>query len=78
MALHHPDKVGIIVEFVLYINMLMFPVSAIGSVASMVQRAAASQKRINEFLQTKPIITNPFKKNKKEEALHGNIIFKNV
>lgn len=78
MALHNPDKVGIIVEFVLYINMLMFPVSAIGSVASMVQRAAASQKRINEFLQTKPIITNAFKENKKDEILHGNIFFKNV
>jgi ATP-binding cassette subfamily B protein len=78
MALLHPDKVGIIVEFVLYINMLMFPVSAIGSVASMVQRAAASQKRINEFLQTKPIITNPFKKNKQQESLQGNIVFKNV
>jgi len=78
MALLHPDKVGIIVEFVLYINMLMFPVSAIGSVASMVQRAAASQKRINEFLQTKPIITNPFKKNKQQEILQGNIVFKNV
>lgn len=78
MALHNPDKVGIIVEFVLYINMLMFPVSAIGSVASMVQRAAASQKRINEFLNTKPIITNPFKHNKKDEILSGSIIFKNV
>jgi ATP-binding cassette subfamily B protein len=77
MALHNPDKVGIIVEFVLYINMLMFPVSAIGSVASMVQRAAASQKRINEFLHTKPIITNPAI-NKKDEILSGDIIFKNV
>jgi ATP-binding cassette subfamily B protein len=36
MAMTNPDKVGIIVEFVIYINMLMFPVSAIGSVASMV------------------------------------------
>lgn len=78
MALHNPDKVGIIVEFVLYINMLMFPVSAIGSVASMVQRAAASQKRINEFLHTKPVITNPFKQSKKDEILNGNIVFKNV
>jgi ATP-binding cassette, subfamily B, multidrug efflux pump len=78
MALHNPDKVGIIVEFVLYINMLMFPVSAIGSVASMVQRAAASQKRINEFLDTKPVITDPSKHNKKEDVLRGDIIFKNV
>jgi ATP-binding cassette subfamily B protein len=44
----------------------------------MVQRAAASQKRINEFLNTKPIITDPFKYNKKDEILSGDIIFKNV
>jgi ATP-binding cassette subfamily B protein len=50
------SEVGIIVEFVLYINMLTFPVSAIGWVASMIQRASASQKRINEFLQTEPVI----------------------
>jgi ATP-binding cassette subfamily B protein len=78
MALHDPDKVGIIVEFVLYINMLMFPVSAIGSVASMIQRAAASQKRINEFLDIEPIITDPAKANKKNDVLNGDIIFQNV
>lgn len=77
MALTNPDKVGIIVEFVIYINMLMFPVSAIGSVASMVQRAAASQKRINEFLDTKPLVKDPVEKNA-DETLNGNIAFKNV
>jgi ATP-binding cassette subfamily B protein len=77
MALTNPDKVGIIVEFVIYINMLMFPVSAIGSVASMVQRAAASQKRINEFLDTKPLVTNPVKHNA-DEMFSGSIAFKNV
>ncbi|MEP6465264.1 MAG: ABC transporter ATP-binding protein [Parafilimonas sp.] len=76
MALSNPDKVGIIVEFVIYINMLMFPVSAIGSVASMVQRAAASQKRINEFLQTKPLVVN--NANAESSTLKGNILFKNV
>ncbi|TAD88640.1 MAG: ABC transporter ATP-binding protein, partial [Bacteroidetes bacterium] len=50
------SDVGIIVEFVLYINMLTFPVSAIGWVASMIQRASASQKRLNEFLQQKPTV----------------------
>lgn len=50
------EEVGVIVEFILYINMLTFPVSAIGWVASMIQRASASQKRINEFLQTEPTI----------------------
>jgi ATP-binding cassette subfamily B protein len=47
---------GTLTEFVLFINMLMFPVSAIGSVASMTQRAAASQKRLNEFLRLQPEI----------------------
>lgn len=47
---------GTLTEFVLFINMLMFPVSAIGSVASMTQRAAASQKRLNEFLHQEPAI----------------------
>lgn len=52
-------SVGTIAEFVLYIQMLTFPVSAIGWTASMTQRAAASQKRINEFLQTRPVIKQP-------------------
>jgi ATP-binding cassette subfamily B protein len=56
MYIHDPHSVtfGTLTEFVLFINMLMFPVSAIGSVASMTQRAAASQKRLNEFLDLKP------------------------
>jgi len=58
MALEDTSKVSLIVEFVMYINMLTFPVSAIGWVASMIQRAAASQKRINEFLKTQPFIQN--------------------
>ena len=57
-ALHDPRKVGTVIEFVIYINMLTFPVSAIGWTASMIQRAAASQKRLNEFLSIQPIITN--------------------
>jgi len=52
-------SIGTIAEFVLYIQMLTFPVSAIGWTASMTQRAAASQKRINEFLQTSPSIQQP-------------------
>lgn len=50
---------GVIAEFVIYVNMLTWPVTAIGWIASIVQRAAASQKRINEFLSTKPEIANP-------------------
>ena len=49
---------GNIAEFVIYVNMLTWPVTATGWVASIIQQAAASQKRINEFLQTEPQITN--------------------
>lgn len=49
--------IGVIAEFVVYINMLTFPVSSIGWVASIIQRASASQKRINEFLLQQPTIT---------------------
>jgi ATP-binding cassette subfamily B protein len=52
-------SVGTIAEFVLYIQLLTFPVSAIGWTASMTQRAATSQQRINEFLHTIPAITSP-------------------
>lgn len=75
-ALNDPSKVGIIVEFVIYINMLTFPVSAIGWVASMIQRASASQKRLNEFLQTEPTIQNNAFKEEKE--IKGDIVFDNV
>ena len=70
------QSVGIIVEFILYINMLTFPVSAIGWVASMIQRASASQKRINEFLNTKPtIMSAPAASN---VTLAGQIFFDHV
>ncbi len=49
---------GIIAEFIIYINMLTWPVASIGWVVSMIQRAAASQKRINEMLNTHPEIVN--------------------
>ena len=47
-------EIGNIAEFVIYVNMLTWPVTAIGWVTSLTQRASASQKRINEFLQTRP------------------------
>jgi ATP-binding cassette subfamily B multidrug efflux pump len=52
--IEHKISAGTIAEFVIYINMLTFPVSAIGWVATNIQRAAASQKRLNEFLNTVP------------------------
>jgi ATP-binding cassette, subfamily B, multidrug efflux pump len=72
----HQTDLGTITEFVIYITMLTFPVSAIGWVASMIQRASASQKRLNEFLETKPTIHNiasPVK-----QPLTGNISFEHV
>ena len=69
-------SVGTIAEFVLYIQMLTFPVSAIGWTASMTQRAAASQKRVNEFLQTSPAIGQPAKAIK--PPLTGNVSITNV
>ena len=69
-------SVGKIAEFVMYIQMLTFPVSAIGWTASMTQRAVASQRRINEFLLTSPVIKdNPGLTTHKME---GNILFENV
>lgn len=49
---------GHIAEFVIYINMLTWPVTAIGWIASLTQQASASQKRINEFLKTQPTVQN--------------------
>ena len=66
---------GNIAEFIVYLNQLTFPVMSLGWVTSLIQRAAASQKRINEFLHTKPEITW----NKSESIdLKGKIEFKNV
>ena len=69
-------SVGRIAEFVMYIQMLTFPVSAIGWTASMTQRAATSQKRINEFLHTEPVIKNS--PGAIRPALSGNISFVNA
>jgi ATP-binding cassette subfamily B protein len=76
-AMEDPTKVGTIVEFVIYINMLTFPVSAIGWTASMIQRAAASQKRLNEFLQIEPAIQD-HPTVLEDEPVSGTIEFKNV
>ena len=66
---------GNIAEFIVYVNQLTFPVMSLGWVTSLIQRAAASQKRINEFLNTKPEIIS----GKSEPSnLTGNIEFKNV
>lgn len=70
---------GNIVEFIIYVGKLTWPVAALGWVTSLVQRAAASQTRINEFLDTKPQIVSRREENSSTtERLHGDIEFKNV
>jgi len=66
---------GNIAEFVIYVNMLTWPVTAIGWIASIIQQAAASQKRINEFLDIKPEIQNP---GGQLDRIQGKIEFQNV
>jgi len=67
---------GNIAEFVIYINLLMFPISAIGWTANMIQRAAVSQRRINEFLHARPAIYNW--ENALVRHLEGKITFDRV
>jgi ATP-binding cassette subfamily B multidrug efflux pump len=67
---------GNIAEFVIYINLLMFPISAIGWTANMIQRAAVSQRRINEFLLSEPEIVNDEQAIVK--SIEGKIEFRNV
>ena len=69
-------SVGRIAEFVMYIQMLTFPVSAIGLTASMTQRAVTSQRRINEFLHTEPSIKN--ESSPAIKHLEGNITISNL
>ncbi|MCO5934379.1 ABC transporter ATP-binding protein/permease [Mucilaginibacter sp. RB4R14] len=66
---------GNIVEFIVYLNMLAFPVISLGWVTSLIQRAAASQKRINEFLHEEPEIISP---KAVDHKLAGKIEFRNV
>ncbi len=66
---------GNIAEFIIYVNLLTWPVTALGWVTSLVQRAAASQTRINEFLHTEPEIKSPTDTPTKVE---GAIEFKDV
>ncbi|MBE99275.1 ABC transporter ATP-binding protein [Flavobacterium coralii] len=69
-----PD-IGVIAQFILYINMLTWPVASLGWISSMVQEAEASQKRINEFLKTEPDIKN---NTETHSPVMGEIAFNNV
>ena len=66
---------GNIAEFIIYVNMLAWPVASIGWVTSLIQRAAASQERINEFLKITPRIVNY---NERNTPIKGDIKFDNV
>ncbi len=69
------ENLGTIVEFLLYVNMLTWPVASVGWITSMVQQASASQKRINEFLSVQPEIQNH---SNLIQEIEGEIEFKNV
>jgi len=66
---------GNIAEFIIYVNMLTWPVTSLGWTASLVQRAAASQERINEFLNTK---TEIISRQNISKPIEGDIVFENV
>ena len=66
---------GNVAEFIVYLNMLTFPVMSLGWVTSLIQRASASQKRINEFLHEQPEIISP---KVPKENISGKIAFDNV
>lgn len=68
-------SIGVIAEFILYVNMLTWPVASLGWISSMVQEAEASQKRINEFLKIIPEIRNNSKTN---TEINGEISFEEV
>ena len=69
------ESIGIILEFIIYVNMLTWPVATVGWLTSIIQRAEASQQRINDFLHTEPAIVNQAKHT---APISGAISFKNV
>ncbi|MEW4925231.1 ABC transporter ATP-binding protein [Algibacter sp. 2305UL17-15] len=69
------ESLGTIAEFIIYVNMLTWPVATVGWVTSIVQQAEASQKRINEFLKIEPEIKNEVEGH---TEITGDISFKNV
>ena len=68
-------EIGILAEFIIYVNMLTWPVTVVGWLTSIVQQAEASQKRINDFLKEIPKIKNGIGNSK---ITKGEIMFKNV
>ena len=68
-------ELGILAEFIIYVNMLTWPVATVGWVTSIVQQAEASQARINQFLKEKIKIIN---KNSEILKINGDLEFKNI
>jgi len=68
-------NLGVLAEFIIYVNMLTWPVATVGWVTSIVQQAEASQKRINEFLSEKNEIINV---NQNDYKIDGKLEFKEV
>ncbi len=66
---------GEIMSFVFYVNMLTWPFASVGWVTSIIQRAAASQERINEFLKIKPSVKN---ESQEDFSFNGHVEFRNV
>ncbi len=75
LVIENKIQYGNITEFIYYIFMLTWPFASLGWITSLVQRAAASQERINEFLDTEPTIASP---TNAQYPIEGNIEFKNV
>ena len=69
-------SVGLIAEFILYVNMLTWPVTVVGWLTSIIQRAEASQERINDFLMIQPEIDDS--EATTQDLRYGQIEFKNV
>ena len=68
-------ELGTIAEFIIYVNMLTWPVASVGWVTSLIQEAEASQKRINEFLKSQPTVVN---NNQFNTKILGKISFRDV
>jgi ATP-binding cassette subfamily B protein len=69
------SSIGLILEFIIYVNMLTWPVAIVGWLTSIIQQAEASQARINEFLKTKPAIVD---RSDGPMEIEGNILFEKV
>lgn len=69
------SSVGLIAEFILYVNMLTWPVTVVGWLTSIIQRAEASQERINDFLKTAPDLVSG---DLPAQDVKGELSFKNV